>query len=229
MYSTKLINNRLVDKNAYITIGDPYQDPKPNPFRNAAPLKKDEKALTPFQITYKPSNAENGCFTKVEYKGGDISDVIHYIQTQPLDTRKNGFGTKDAKRRDEFANAMRTEQYRATIRREHELIKEQAKAYGKKKSETIVPESPESPTHDDKELLLFDRCRADANELSFDPRQKRDTFFKQDRNHGMRLGGLLKPTSADWGSGVGDVKYRAPEFGGHSTIKHFFDRSHLHK
>jgi hypothetical protein len=45
MYSTKLINKCKVDNNAYITIGDPFTDPKPNPFRQG---KKGEK-LTPFQ------------------------------------------------------------------------------------------------------------------------------------------------------------------------------------
>jgi hypothetical protein len=46
MYSTKLLNNSLVPGNAYITVGDPYNDPKPNPFRQG---KKGEK-LTPFQV-----------------------------------------------------------------------------------------------------------------------------------------------------------------------------------
>lgn len=33
MYSTKLINKNYVDKNAYITVGDPYKTPAMNPFR----------------------------------------------------------------------------------------------------------------------------------------------------------------------------------------------------
>ena len=37
----------MVDGNAYITIGDPFQDHKANPFRQP---KKGEKAPTPFQI-----------------------------------------------------------------------------------------------------------------------------------------------------------------------------------
>ena len=45
MYSTKLINKGMVDGNAYITVGDPFADAKPNPFRQG---KKGEK-LTPFQ------------------------------------------------------------------------------------------------------------------------------------------------------------------------------------
>lgn len=46
MYSTKLVNKGMVSNNAYITVGDPYSDPKANPFRQG---KKGEK-LNPFQI-----------------------------------------------------------------------------------------------------------------------------------------------------------------------------------
>jgi hypothetical protein len=48
MYSTKLINNKFVDGNAYITVGDPYNDPQANPFRQP---KKGEKAPNPFRTT----------------------------------------------------------------------------------------------------------------------------------------------------------------------------------
>jgi hypothetical protein len=43
MYSTKLINKNLVENNKYITIGDPYRDPKANLFRQD---KKGEKCLS---------------------------------------------------------------------------------------------------------------------------------------------------------------------------------------
>lgn len=43
MYSTKLINKNLVENNKYITIGDPYKDPKANMFRQD---KKGEKCMT---------------------------------------------------------------------------------------------------------------------------------------------------------------------------------------
>ncbi len=46
MYSTKLVNKSMVPGNAYITVGDPYNDPKPNPFRQS---KKGEKEPTPFR------------------------------------------------------------------------------------------------------------------------------------------------------------------------------------
>ncbi len=38
----------MVAGNAYITVGDPYHDPKANPFRA---LKKGEKEPNPFRTT----------------------------------------------------------------------------------------------------------------------------------------------------------------------------------
>ncbi len=53
MYSTKLVNPKIVDKNAYITIGDPYKDPMRNPFRAAAPTVKGNKGPVPFIVKVK--------------------------------------------------------------------------------------------------------------------------------------------------------------------------------
>ena len=41
-----------------------------------------------------------------------------YVKTQPLETRKNGFGSRNAKMRDEFMSHIRTEQYREQLRSE---------------------------------------------------------------------------------------------------------------
>ena len=40
MYNTKLLNTKHVDQNAYITVGDPYHDPKANMFRQDDPKAK---------------------------------------------------------------------------------------------------------------------------------------------------------------------------------------------
>ena len=47
----------MVENNAYISIGDPYQDPSANTFRET---KKTEKPLKPFQIKQYPENEQNG-------------------------------------------------------------------------------------------------------------------------------------------------------------------------
>lgn len=50
MYSTRLINNRYVDGNRYITVGDPYKDFQANMFRQP---KKGEKPPMPFRTKVK--------------------------------------------------------------------------------------------------------------------------------------------------------------------------------
>ena len=49
-----------------------------------------------------------------------------YIETQPLDSRKQGFGSRDAHRRDEFSNSVRTEQYRAQLIKEMQVNEKNA-------------------------------------------------------------------------------------------------------
>ena len=46
MYTTKYTNPKICE--SYTSIGDPYLDRNPNPFRQP---KKGEKAPTPFQVT----------------------------------------------------------------------------------------------------------------------------------------------------------------------------------
>jgi hypothetical protein len=53
MYSSKFTNKNMVSGNAYISIGDPYVDPKGNPFRQGSKPKGkngEEKIITPFQV-----------------------------------------------------------------------------------------------------------------------------------------------------------------------------------
>ena len=65
-----------------------------------------------------------GFFSRTVYQNHPYVETNLYIETQPLDARKKGFGSKDAHRRDEFSNAVRTQQYRESIRKEMELRKE---------------------------------------------------------------------------------------------------------
>eukprot|EP01039_Chlorochromonas_danica_P000572 gene572-616_t len=244
MYSTKLVNKSMVAGNAYITVGDPYADPKANPFRAG---KKGEK-LTPFQVKMVPQNAEDGHFAKKTYVPEGYKESIKYITTQPLDNRKRGFGSKDASRRDEFSNNIRTEQYRET------LIKEK-----------LLAESPEE-IKEKLTKLLSERAAADSDlaasmtgstrrtlresgrrSLSasssgrihqydigrsqvtpFDPKSSRDTYYKFDSDYDKFVGGLTKPVSYDIGQSAWDTNYKPPSFGGRSEVKNFFDKSHLH-
>lgn len=48
--------------------------------------------LAPFQVPQLPKNAENGNFSRLEYKSEPYADMEKFSKTQPLDKRKLGFG-----------------------------------------------------------------------------------------------------------------------------------------
>lgn len=226
----------MVDGNAYITINDPYRDEVPNPFRNTK-RGKDEKPLVPFQVKMIPQNAENGHFSKLQYGGGGYLEATRYISTQPLDARKKGFGSHDAKRRDEFANANRTEQFRATIAKESaitakssqslqatlsKLMEERAKTTqsfvetGGATGSSTFSYSSAVPQYD------IGRSRV----TPFDPRSIKDTYYKFSGERPKRFGDY-RPSSTDFGDGAWDVTYKPPAHGGRSETKNFLDKSHL--
>lgn len=170
MYSTKYLNKNMVDNNAYITVNDPYKDPLPNTFRQP---KKGDKPVKPFQIKQHPENEENGHFSKVVYASSPYMETNLYITTQPLDGRKKGFGSKDAHRRDEFSNAVRTEQYRESIRKEVVLrgdsIDDRMKSILEKHQQEPIGVVA-------KKQFQFDIGRSKVTD--FDPKCNRDSFYK---------------------------------------------------
>lgn len=235
MYSTKLLHKGMVDGNAYITIGDPFVEAKANPFRQG---KKSEKA--PFQCKQIPVNEENGYFSKTVYKAGGYLEGTRYKDSQPLDQRKRGFGTKDAKRRDEFSNAIRTEQYRETIRKESELLSKGSEALqdelnrimAERGSSTVktAPSFDKTLSSDSAEFSYesqvpqYDIGRTRIT--SFNPKTIKDNFYQFNTNRSKRFGSF-RPSSCDVGDSAWDIVYKPPANGGKSETKNFFDKSHL--
>lgn len=224
MYSTRYINKNKVDGNAFISVGDAYKDPPRFLFRQP---KKGEKVKT-FRTDGAGKSGQTGNFTKVTYVGSKYQEANLYINSQPLADRKNGFGTHDARRRDEFSNATRTEQYRDALKKEKkrytrsaeeaatELAQlEQESASFKK---TMGKSQFTGPEHN------FDLGRTRINEYNI--KSKIDTFYRFDNDKGKHLGSE-RPVSGDYGAGAWDYGYSAPKFGGKSSTKTFLDKSHL--
>ena len=188
-----------------------------------------------------PVNAENGHFSKLQYAGGGYLEATRYLPGQPLDSRKKGFGSHDAKRRDEFANANRTEQYRATIAKES-IITEKASAKLQSTLTQLLEErakttsagglGPESGSglsgtstfSYSSAVPQYDIGRSRVT--PFDPRSIKDTYYKFSTDRPRRLGDY-RPTSVDLGDGAWGVTYKPPTFGGRSETKNFLDKSHL--
>lgn len=230
MYATKIVHKNYVDPATcgYITIGDNYQSAPENPFRQA---KKGEKAPTPFQIKMRPQNAENGNFSKLECPPGDYHEAIIYRDAQPLDARKRGFGSKDAKRRDEFANAIRTEQYRSTISKESLTLARSSGQLQATLSRIMDERAQTSPVRSAgtnsfyaSSVPQYDIGRARVT--PFDPKSMKDTFYKFDQARDKRFGDH-RPASSDFGSTAWEISYGPPGHGGKSETKKFWDKSHL--
>ena len=150
------------------------------------------------------------------------------------DDRKGfGFGSKDASRRDEFSNSIRTEQYRAQLLKEQEImakttgnnLKELTRILEQRLTETEAakPTKTTGFNYDDKGPQ-YDIGRTKVT--PFDPRSKTDSFYKFDGENGKRLG-THRPVSMEVGDDAWSLTYKPPAHGGKSEVKHFFDKSHL--
>jgi len=224
----------MVDGNAYITVGDPFITANPNPFRAG---KKGEK-LTPMHIKMIPPNEQNGHFAKITYMPEGYKEVNKYITTQPLEGRKRGFGTKDAHRRDEFSNAVRTEQYREGIKKEKFMMLQHSGEVKEKLTALLAERTM-------REQELGDRTRGDFESTfsynnrvaqydigreritAFNPKSNKDTYYNFDNERPKRFGDVPKPVSYNIGDNAWDVTYKPPSNGGKSEVKNFFDKSHL--
>lgn len=183
-----------------------------------------------------PPNAENGNFAKITYMPDGFKEVNKYIDTQPLDKRTKGFGTKDAHRRDEFSNTIRTEQYRESIKKEKHMMAAKAgdvkarltqllseKTLRDQESQRLEAESGTFSYNN--RVAQFDIGRERIT--PFDPKSIKDTYYKFQDERPKRFGETPKPMSYNIGENAWDITYKPPTHGGKSEVKNFFDKSHL--
>jgi len=188
-----------------------------------------------------PVNAENGHFAKIVYVPEGYKETNKYITTQPLDGRKKGFGTKDAHRRDEFSNNIRTEQYREGIRKETLLLNQNKDKVEARLTQLLATKALETAKMNNtggsgtgsmdgffdysNKVAQYDIGRNRVT--AFDPKSIKDTYYKFSDERPKRFGTTNKPISCDLGSSAWDVHYQPPTYGGKSLVKNFFDKSHL--
>eukprot|EP00596_Hydrurales_sp_CCMP1899_P010754 CAMPEP_0119033296 /NCGR_PEP_ID=MMETSP1177-20130426/332_1 /TAXON_ID=2985 /ORGANISM="Ochromonas sp, Strain CCMP1899" /LENGTH=140 /DNA_ID=CAMNT_0006989927 /DNA_START=391 /DNA_END=813 /DNA_ORIENTATION=+ len=65
-----------------------------------------------------------------------------------------------------------------------------------------------------------------TRETPFDPRSKKDAYYKFDGTQEKRLGSH-RPISLEVGDSAWSLTYKPPSHGGKSEVKNFFDKSHL--
>jgi len=240
MYTPKVqvhYNIEIV-KGRYLHIKNPYRDPH---LTNPIPGRWQKKQL---QVNRCPENAGGGYFSKLTMPGAGKDPYIEsvpYNKSFPPDSRKLGFGTKDAPKRDEFSSTIRTEQYRESLRREYKntdpkgIMKQKLAKARQAWGEDSQGKENAAPTRRSKNFVkgreecefLYDIGR--KLETKYDEKAKSDTFYP--RNHGLdneiRLGLGYRPLSREIGVGVWDVDFEKPQHPKNQCHKTFYDKSHL--
>ena len=140
--------------------------------------------------------------------------------------------SKDASRRDEFSNTVRTEQYREALRKNKKLVDahrnpeeelDQLESYMAAEAgrRTFVEGLTESQ-------FLFDIGR--DQETEFDPKAHRDRFFTQTLEKNMARSKRMGPyatMSSQVGDFGDDFSAPRPEYGRVQVTKTFNDKGHL--
>jgi len=220
MYSTKELNKNIAK--SYLSQGDPYREP--GEVKHSRHKGK--------QFVTQPSKLTcdgGGYFQRQNYASDPLLDNTMYSKTQP--TRKLGFGTHDASRRDEFMSHIRTEQYRETLAREMKIIEQQKENNHAENQELKEFIKSQSEKHTFPEGLketkyLYDIGR--ENETEFNQKSHRDTFYTMRTGNSKykRNNGHFHLSSQSIGDGVNEVEYK-PANARLATTKQFYDKSHL--
>lgn len=219
----------------YCTVGEKYIDPSKmfavNPrYRGkqfaTRPLLNKSAGKGYFDAKSAKGEMTSGAHGYM--KGDTYTDKSGYLKTQPLDSRKLGFGSHDAAKRDEFMDFIRTEQYRQQLKTEKGFMD---KASAGKQLLTAGIATPERsfPAGRTEVKHLYDIGR--GLETEFDPKSSRDCFYNnlmcKSRTRPDRRTGGQWTSGSDVGMNVNDVTVEHPAHGHTHATKQFYDKSHL--
>ena len=203
-----MLSSLIVDKGP---MANPFRQPKPGAPKPVA-----------FKTAMVAHNADgNGNFVKLTYKPSGYLTAVNYLDKQPLDKRKLGFGTKDAFKSDEFTNAIRTSQHRESIHKEMVRAKDGMEA---RTAEILAKLGGNIEEQKVEKIAQYDIGRTRVT--PFNAKSKQDSYYKFDEENGKRMG-MYKPVSTEYGSAAWTTKYQSPAHGGRSEVSQFFDNSHL--
>jgi hypothetical protein len=206
MYSSK----EYCPKNGklYLATGEPYSDVK-----EAVPGRWKGKQM----VSPPTKTGEGGQFHKLSYLGGEYNDKSGYLQEQPMEGRKLGFGSKDANKRGEYSGHIASEQLRATIKSEKRTAEKgpksplQIAALQSVSSSTGSPKLPPSSP-----INLFDSIRDHRSPRSvhgYNPKQ------------GLRHGKFTTTASSIGGEAAGQAE--RPQYARVAATRSFYDPGHL--
>lgn len=221
---------------SYINIGDQYGKKSQSDPRL---LGKQFSHFFPTQgiAGARPNNSMFDREHKWLYGGEKYIDRTMYLKTQPPDTRKKGFYSSDASRRDEFTLDIETEKWRERIRTEMMFSERFAKRAEEEMTDEQrakfkeIEEAGTEPrwTHGPK--FLFDLGKeATGGVTPYEMKDARDTWYSKHRvkteDNGVRnTGGIVLSSHAVGDNLIGYSDWTKPEFARQPIIRDSFFRS----
>ena len=163
-----------------------------------------------------------------------------YSKTQPTDSRKLGFGSRDASKTGEFTCWKTTERYRSVVKQENKLMESHRDEAKEREILKQLPNNAPVPPKDrdgkslKMPMFMYDVGR-NTNSFSrkggdaYDPKSTRDCFYSLPKHAkgDIRRLGTHRPSSAAIGQYAWSAKYSRPEFGSQNGGAKFYDRGHL--
>ena len=190
-----------------------------------------------FVLQRLPSNTENGHFSKITYAGGGYTETNKYKAVTGEDRKGFGFGSKEASKRDEFSNSIRTEQYRTTMKKENRIVMRANQSNLALTEKMAADDSVFNRTQStmDSSMMLTNGSNSTGHVHSYDRSQMRETSYdlmnrtessyKLDSTREKRLG-PHRLSSMEIGESAWSQDYKPPSHG-KSGVRNFYDAGHL--
>lgn len=234
MYATKKFHPKAVE--SYLSKDDPYDKPK-----------QTDKRFKGLQFQTRPLlKGQYGCyFGEYNFQMDGYEDETSYLKSQPRDSRKLGFGSLDAHRRDEFSRHIRAQQWRDVLVREAKLQRLQTRTAPTAPTLELMqfepnPQQPTSPAPQQRPQSalfqtqaprsLYDIGRDESGITPICNKCPRETFYCPHRvgrgAETLRRVGTWKTTSQIVGGNL-NPSVNKPTYGRKSLIKDFYDNNHL--
>lgn len=225
MYNTKFTHPKIIDitgkqDTRYITVGDNYVD--------GAIKVPDRWKKKQFESNSYPELAGRGCFGKFAYQGEPYKDMERYVETQPPEGRKKGFGSRDAKRRDEFSNTVRTEQLRESMRAEMRIVEEHRDPEREAELQAKIASLEAKEAEKRRGTYLYDIGRSKTTQ--FNERTVKDAhydFKSRFRGDVEKNMGPYLTSSQTVGANAWNANYSEKRRSCVHATKTFYDYSHL--
>ena len=227
MYSTKSMIAKKAD--SYITIGDPYDKKR---------VARDSRRQGKQFINNPPKKGQH--FSSYNYMPTKYQQSNPYFRKQPPESRKLGFGSHDASKRDEFSNQIAMEQYRETLRHENQSTKKGKKAAAEAAAKAAAASG--TAVEDPIEKMQAELAALQGEQKQPAEKTLYDRIFtiehdtmvgKSHSRHQSINRGPLKTTNSMFGDGC-DASTTAKsgksssQYGRMNVTKDFYNRSHLH-